>query len=373
MVKTPLYQKRGKCGHFMPQFDPHGSCFGCRAKCKGLDPCAQGADVTECVACSALSEEQWTHLREDFTKRSAYRSHTGSQGDSFKEQDVDEPVCTGEYLSRVDDTLLDLELEVFGSSAPVTCISPLTSLPAPLPASSQNIQSTSVSAGPVNQPYVDPSAFFKAPEPVQQTVPQDTLPPGQVPHTPGGHSIADRKASLSFPQPQRTTTINVPQTARTQMIKSHLEQQNFELMKDLQKKSQEQMRDISAQLQTGLQAFQQQSMEQMFNRMAPPQTAPPPPSTAPHIVSITPVSALRLPPNQRNPWSQLHLIHLRLRRVSRGKRFLSHCHSIYSGSSFKHSSAYIHTFVTTFTAPNSGCYSSAPIPSTGPGTRRVWN
>ena len=78
------------------------------------------------------------------------------------------------------------------------------------------------------------------------------------------------------------------------MIKSHLEQQNFELMKDLQKKNQEQMRDISAQLQTGLQAFLQQSMEQMFNRMAPPQTAPPPPpaSTAPHIVSITPVSAL---------------------------------------------------------------------------------
>ena len=27
MVKTPPYQKRGKCGHFMPQFDTHGSCF----------------------------------------------------------------------------------------------------------------------------------------------------------------------------------------------------------------------------------------------------------------------------------------------------------------------------------------------------------
>ena len=76
------------------------------------------------------------------------------------------------------------------------------------------------------------------------------------------------------------------------MIKSHLEQQNFELMTDLQKKNQEQMRDISAQLQTGLQAFLQQSMEQMFNCMAPPQTVPPPASTAPHIVSITPVSAI---------------------------------------------------------------------------------
>ena len=126
-----------------------------------LHPCAQGADVTQC---SALSEEQWT-LRENYAKRFTYRSHTGSQGDSFEEQAVDEPVCTGEDLSRVDDTLLDFEPEVSGSSAQVTSISPLTSLPAPLPASSQNIQSTSVSAGPVNQPYVDPSAFFKAPGP----------------------------------------------------------------------------------------------------------------------------------------------------------------------------------------------------------------
>ena len=120
----------------MPQFDPHGSCFGCGAKCKGLDPCAQGADVAQCAACSALSEEQWTHLRENLAKRSAYRSHTGSQGDSFEEQDVDELVCTGEDLSCVDYTLLDLEPEVSSSSAPVTDISSLTSLPAQLPASS---------------------------------------------------------------------------------------------------------------------------------------------------------------------------------------------------------------------------------------------
>ena len=53
------------------------------------------------------------------------------------------------------------------------------------------------------------------------------------------------------------------------------------------------MRDISAQLQTGLQTFLKQSMQQMFNRMASPQTAPPPQASfAPHIVSITPVSAL---------------------------------------------------------------------------------
>ena len=190
----------------------------------------------------------------------------------------------------MDDTLLDLELKPFGSSAPVTRISPLTSFQAPLPASSKNILATSVSAGLVNQPYVDPSAFFKALEPVHETVSQDTLPPGQVPHSPGGHLVADRMASLSH----RGVELSICQTPRTQMIKSHLEQQNFELMKDLQKKIQEQMRDISAQLQTGLQAFLQQSMEQMFNRMAPQQAAPPTPpaSTAPHIVSITPVSAL---------------------------------------------------------------------------------
>ena len=55
------------------------------------------------------------------------------------------------------------------------------------------------------------------------------------------------------------------------------------------------MKDLSAQLQTGLQAFLQQSMEQMFTRLAPAQTQPPAAtSTAPppHTVSITPVSAI---------------------------------------------------------------------------------
>ena len=106
----------------------------------------------------------------------------------------------------------------------------------------------------------------------------------------------DRMASLSFPQPQRTSSLMIPQTPRTQMIQSHLEQK-FELMKDLQQKNQEQ-----AQLQTGLQAFLKQSMEQMFYSMAPPQTAPPPQaSSAPHIVSITPVSALPQPAKMEEP------------------------------------------------------------------------
>ena len=124
-----------------------------------------------------------------------------------------------------------------------------------------------------------------------QTVTQNTLPSSH-PHTQGGQSMTDRMASISFPQPQRTSSLMIPQTPRTQMIQSHLEQQNFELMKDLQQKNQEQMRDISAKLQTGLEAFLKQSMEEMFNRVAPPQTAPPQASSAPHIVSITPVSAL---------------------------------------------------------------------------------
>ena len=65
------------------------------------------------------------------------------------------------------------------------------------------------------------------------------------------------------------------------------------MMNTLQQKNQQQIKDLSAQLQTGLQAFLQQSMEQMFTRLAPAQTQPPAAtSTAPHIVSITPVSAL---------------------------------------------------------------------------------
>ena len=82
----------------MLQFDTHGSCFGCRAKCKGQDPCAQGANVKQCAPFAALSEEQWTHLRENFAKRSAYRSRTGSRDNSFEEFDTDEPVFTCEDL-----------------------------------------------------------------------------------------------------------------------------------------------------------------------------------------------------------------------------------------------------------------------------------
>ena len=142
----------------------------------------------------------------------------------------------------------------------------------------------------------DSSALFRAPHPLSQTVTQDIPPSGYLPHTtPGRQSVAERMAALSFPQPQRAvSTTEIPQTARTQLIRSQLEQ-NFEMMNSLQQKNQQQIKDLSAQLQTGLQAFLRQSMEQMFTRLAPAQTQPPAAtSTAlpPHIVSITPLPAI---------------------------------------------------------------------------------
>ena len=159
MVKTPPYQKRGKCGHFMPQCDTHGSCFGCRAKCKGLDPCTLGADTTQCSACALLTEEQWSHLRENFAKRSAYRHKTGSQGDSFEELETEEPALTGKDFSQVDDTLLDLEPEDSGTSVPLTGISPLSSVLASLPA--QSVPATSFTMGPVQQSTTNSLALFR--------------------------------------------------------------------------------------------------------------------------------------------------------------------------------------------------------------------
>ena len=118
----------------------------------------------QCAACSALTEEQWSHLRENFAKRSAYRQRTGSQGDPFEEPETEDPAQTGEDLSRVDGTLLDLEPEETGTGAPLAGISPLTSLPAPLPA--QNVPATSLTMGAVNQPMAPSPALFRAPHPI---------------------------------------------------------------------------------------------------------------------------------------------------------------------------------------------------------------
>ena len=149
MVKTPPYQKRGKCGHFMPQFDSHITCFGCRSKRKGQDPCAKGAKIDQCAACSALTEEQWIHLRECFSKRSSYRQRAGSHDESLEPED-EEPVFTGEDLGQVDDTLLDLDAEQTGNIAPVTGISPLNtqtssaSVPGSGPTIRRKIDSSSI-------------------------------------------------------------------------------------------------------------------------------------------------------------------------------------------------------------------------------------
>ena len=96
MVKTPPYHKMGKCGQFMPQFDSHLACFGCRAKCTVQDPCAQEAKVDQCVACSALSDEQWTHLHESFAKRSSYHNRND---DNMEPETDDKLVVTSEELT----------------------------------------------------------------------------------------------------------------------------------------------------------------------------------------------------------------------------------------------------------------------------------
>ena len=65
--------------------------------------------------------------------------------------------------------------------------------------------------------------------------------------------MADKTTTFSLPQPQRAATpLDIPQTPRTQLIKSHLKQQNFDLMN----------------FHMGLQVFLQESLENMFNRLA---------------------------------------------------------------------------------------------------------
>ena len=161
MVKTPPYQKRGKCGHFMPQFDSHLTCFGCRTKLKGQDPCAKGTKIDQCAACSTLTEEQWIHLRECFSKRSSYRQRSGSLDENLEPETDEEPVFTGEDLGQVDDTLLDLEPEQTGNIVPVTSISPLNNQP-----SSASLPVMSFPAtGPVQQSSDSP-ALFRALDPV---------------------------------------------------------------------------------------------------------------------------------------------------------------------------------------------------------------
>ena len=163
MVNTPPYQHRGKCGHYMPQFDSHLSCFGCRAKAKGQDPCAQGADATQCAACASLTQEQWSQLRENFSKRAAQHEVHDEIEDTNTPEFTGE--LSGEDIPPIDDSLLDMDpLDFSSASALPLGISPLHSqppastpdIPADLPAPVQQIASST---------SVDPSALFRAPAP----------------------------------------------------------------------------------------------------------------------------------------------------------------------------------------------------------------
>ena len=108
MVGTPPYQKRGKCGHWMPAFDKHMRCYGCRMHCKGEDPCASGAPLEACSSCSSLSEVEWNHLRTVFQERSAKRASKNIPADP--EPDEEDPEA-----GEIDDSILDLNPEDSGT------------------------------------------------------------------------------------------------------------------------------------------------------------------------------------------------------------------------------------------------------------------
>ena len=144
---------------------------------------------------------------------------------------------------------------------------------------------------------VEPSARDWIPVPKELTPcsgPMDIPPSGYLPH----NAISCGKNGCFVIPTTTEGCLNnrVPTDSKDSThYRSQLEQQNFEMMNSLQQKNQQQIKDLSAQLQTGLQAFLQQSMEQMFNRLAPAQTQPPAATSTtppPHIVSITPMSAI---------------------------------------------------------------------------------
>ena len=119
MVGTLPYQKRGKCGHWMPSFDKHLRCYSCRMHCKGEDPCASGAPLEACSSCSSLSEVEWNHLRTVFQERSAKK--TQPELDSEGEPE------TGE----IDDSILDLNTEEHTTPAGTTGYTSPTGVSAP--------------------------------------------------------------------------------------------------------------------------------------------------------------------------------------------------------------------------------------------------
>ena len=131
--------------------------------------------------------------------RSSYRHRTSSHEDNVELETDEEPVFTGEDLSQVDDTLLDLEPKQTYNMAPVTRISPLTE------PSSASLPATSFQANtrPVQQSSDSSPALFRAPDPV---LTQDTISTGQTPSRRGDRTYFP---TFSMPQPQRTATPQV--------------------------------------------------------------------------------------------------------------------------------------------------------------------
>ena len=71
---------------------------------KGEDPCALGAPLEACSACSSLKEVEWNHLRTVFQERSAKHA--------AKTLLEPEPDSEGELETcKMDDSILDLKTE----------------------------------------------------------------------------------------------------------------------------------------------------------------------------------------------------------------------------------------------------------------------
>ena len=281
MVGTPPYQKRGKCGHWMPAFDKHLRCYSCRMHCKGEDPCASGAPLEACSACSALTEVEWNHLRTVFHERSAKRASKNLPADPEPEDEDPE-------AREIDDSILDLNTEDSGTGT-TGYVSPTgVSAPAGLSPlqSTQNLPSSGIQ---FVQPSVPPprsaafltvpttsTVFFKTPAPPKATIQQDPM-------------------FSSAPDPQRLVP---PPTPRTQMLKAHFEQQNLQMMENLSQRNQKQMLDLSSQLQSGLQQFLTSSMEEMFKKFSPT----PSDSSAPQpSAQAQPSQVVQTQPNQPVP------------------------------------------------------------------------
>ena len=88
-------RKSSFCGHFMAGWDDHHYCPKCRDDFKGDDPCANSSD---CLVCSAFSEEQKKKIRNRNRYKSRYKS----------KKDQNSSVCVDNNKEgSIDDSLLD--------------------------------------------------------------------------------------------------------------------------------------------------------------------------------------------------------------------------------------------------------------------------